>query len=200
MPPAIANTAILTFSGETQLTTELDDIETLVRTYRPRILRYVAFSIHDMDVAESITQDCFLKAYNSRASFRGDCAVSTWLISIAANLVRDHTRTQKFKFWRNVSNTAVDVTEMAQQIASNFASAERCMLAKEQVAHVQRALKELSAKQRSVFVMRFMEEMNLEEISHATQMPVATVKTHLHRAVTAIRAQLKTSTAKGVTR
>jgi len=51
---------------------ELDDIDALVRTYRPRLLRFVTFSIGDADLAESITQDCFLKAYNGRASFRGD--------------------------------------------------------------------------------------------------------------------------------
>jgi len=75
--------------------TELDDIETLVRTYRPRVLRFVAFSIGDPDLAESITQDCFLKAYNGRANFRGDCSVNTWLTSIALNLVRDQQRLQK---------------------------------------------------------------------------------------------------------
>lgn len=191
MPPAAANTAILAFAKEAARVTELDDIEQLVQKYRPRVLRYVAFSINDMDAAESITQDCFLKAYNSRAGFRGDCAVSTWLISIASNLVRDYTRTQKFKFWRNVRNTASDVTEMAQQIASKETSAERGMLAKEQVKLVHHAIEKLSVRQRSVFVMRFMEEMDLDEISKATQMPISTVKTHLHRAVVSIRAQLK---------
>lgn len=191
MPPAAVSTAILAFAKEAAQITELDDIDELVRVYRPRVLRYVSFAINDMDAAESITQDCFLKAYNGRASFRGDCAVSTWLISIASNLVRDYTRTQKFKFWRNVRNTAVDVTEMAQVIASQESSAERGMLAKEQVARVQSALVDLSPRQRSVFVMRFMEEMDLDEIAQATHMPVATVKTHLHRAVIAIRTRLK---------
>lgn len=190
MPPAAAQTAILGFATEATQISELDDIESVIRLYRPKVLRYVMFSINDVDAAESITQDTFLKAYNARASFRGDCALSTWLISIASNLVRDHTRTQKFKFWRNVRNTASDVTEMAQMIASRESGAERGMMAKEQVAHVQRAMEELSPRQRSVFTMRFMEEMDLSEIAQATGMPVATVKTHLHRAVMAIRAQL----------
>ncbi len=51
---------------------ELDDIDALVRTYRPRLLRFVTFSIGDPDLGESITQDCFLQAYNGRAHFRGD--------------------------------------------------------------------------------------------------------------------------------
>ena len=84
---------------------ELDDIDELVRLYWPRVLRYVTFSIGDRDLAESITQDCFLKAYKGRASFRGDCAVSTWLIGIANNLVRDQLRLKKFQFWRKANAT-----------------------------------------------------------------------------------------------
>ena len=96
---------------------ELDDIDELVRVYRSRILRYVVYSVKDYDLAETITQDCFFKAYSGRASFRGDCAVSTWLMSIANNLVRDQLRIQKFRFWRNVRATAIDVHEMASFFA-----------------------------------------------------------------------------------
>jgi len=190
MERTVDQTTILAFAQATRIS-ELDDIEALIRAYRPKVLRFVTFSINDVDAAESITQDCFLKAYNGRASFRGDCAVSTWLMSIAANLVRDHTRTQKFKFWRNFRNTAADVTELGQHLDSGETSAERRMLAREQVARVQDAIKDLSPRQRSVFVMRFLDEMDLAEIAATTGMPVATVKTHLHRAVTAIRGQLR---------
>jgi RNA polymerase sigma-70 factor (ECF subfamily) len=174
-------------------TSELDDIDSLVRTYRAKVFRYVVFSIGDVDLAETIVQDCFLKAYSNRASFRGDCSVSTWLMSIATNLVRDQVRTQKFKFWKNFRSSAADVTEMAQQIASRRTSAEGSMLAAERVEQVREALTQLSDKQRTVFVMRFLEEMELSEIAEATGMPVNTVKTHLHRAVTSIRGQLGAS-------
>src|ERR1700727_101483 len=87
---ALAFEAVMTpMQAVAQTGSELDDIDALVRTYRPRLLRFVMFSIGDADLAESITQDCFLKAYNGRASFRGDCAINTWLTSIAMNLIRD---------------------------------------------------------------------------------------------------------------
>ena len=98
--------------SERNILSELDDIDALVSLYRSRLLRYVTFSINDHDLAETITQDCFLKAYNGRASFRGDCAVVTWLFSIANNLIRDQLRTKKFQFWRKAKATSVDVTEM----------------------------------------------------------------------------------------
>lgn len=172
---------------------ELDDIEALVRAYRPRILRFVTFSIGDADLAESITQDCFLKAWAGRDKFRGDCSVSTWLTSIALNLVRDQQRLQKFRFWRQARATAIDVTEAANFLPSSETSPESRILAREQAEHVQTALQHLSPNQRVIFLMRFIEEMELSEIAQTLRMPVNTVKTHLHRALKSVRAHVGAS-------
>jgi RNA polymerase sigma-70 factor (ECF subfamily) len=179
--------------GVTRTGTELDDIDALVRTYRPRLLRFVAFSVGDADLAESITQDCFLKAYNGRDSFRGDCSVNTWLTSIAVNLIRDQQRLQKFRFWRQARATAIDVTDAANFLPSHESSPETRVLVQEKARQVQAAMKTLSDKQRTVFLMRFVEDMELQEIATATKMPLNTVKTHLHRALKSVRAQVGTS-------
>jgi RNA polymerase sigma-70 factor (ECF subfamily) len=169
--------------------TELDDIDALVRAYRPRLLRFVSFSIGDPDMAESIVQDCFVKAYNGRANFRGDCSVNTWLTGIALNLVRDQQRLQKFRFWRQARATAIDVTEAANFLPSHESSPEARVLAREQTLQVQAALQNLSPNQRTIFLMRFAEDMSLAEIAASIRMPINTVKTHLHRALKAVRAQ-----------
>lgn len=172
---------------------ELDNIDALVRTYRPRLLRFVTFSIGDADLAESITQDCLLKAYNGRASFRGDCSVNTWLTSIALNLIRDQQRLQKFRFWRQARATAIDVTDAANFLPSNEASPESRILVKEKAAQVVAALENLSPNQRTIFLMRFTEEMDLAEIAAVTKMPINTVKTHLHRALKSVRSQVSSA-------
>jgi RNA polymerase sigma-70 factor (ECF subfamily) len=174
---------------------ELDDIDALVRTYRPRLLRFVAFSIGDADLAESITQDCFLKAYNGRHNFRGDCSVNTWLTSIAVNLIRDQQRLQKFRFWRQARATAIDVTDAANFLPSNESSPESRVLVKEKASQVQAALENLSPNQRSIFLMRFADELDLSEIAALTKMPINTVKTHLHRALKSVRAQVGSAQA-----
>ena len=170
---------------------ELDDLESLVRTYRPRVLRFVAFSVGDADLAESITQDCFLKAYNARDRFRGDCSISTWLTSIAVNLIRDQQRLQKFRFWRQARATAIDVTDAANFLPSHESSPESRLLVKEKASQVFAALQTLSPNQRTVFLMRFAEELELSEIAAITNIPVNTVKTHLHRALKSVRAQVR---------
>lgn len=181
---------ILCVTGEATLT-ELDNIEALDRVYRSRLLRFVAYSTGDQDMAESIVQDCLLKAYNNRESFRGDCAVYTWLCHIATNLVRDQQRTRKFQFWRRIQKTAPDLSELSSLIPSRESSPESQILAREAAQQVAIALESLSLNQRTIFLMRFIEEMELQEICQATGMQISTVKTHLHRAVKAVRLTLR---------
>ena len=176
--------------AEERAVTELDDIDALVRNHRPRLLRFVTFSTGDPDLAETIVQDCLLKAYNARASFRGDSSVNTWLTSIAVNLVRDHQRTQKFRFWKQARASAIDVTDVASFIASEESGLEARLIARQKVAELSKIIETLSFNQRTIFLMKFSDEMELSEISEAMKMPVNTVKTHLHRALKAIRSQL----------
>jgi len=168
-------------------TTELDDVELLYRLYGAKVTRFLAFSLNDSDAAETLTQECFLKAYRTRAQFRGECAVGTWLIRIAFNLMRDHTGTEKFRFWKRVRSQALDVSEMGERLAGRERTAEAQMLTRERLAAVWDAVETLSARQRSVFLMRFVEEMEMEEIVDATGMKMGTVKSHLHRALAAVR-------------
>lgn len=172
---------------------ELDDIDGLVRNYRARILRFVTFSTGDPDLAETLTQECLLKAYKGRDSFRGDSSINTWLTSIALNLVRDHQRTKKFKFWKQAKATAVDVSDVASFVASDHTTQEAQLIAKEQVARLSTILETLSQNQRTIFLMKFSEELDLQEISKTMNMPINTVKTHLHRALKAVRGQLGAS-------
>jgi RNA polymerase sigma-70 factor (ECF subfamily) len=175
--------------GEATLT-ELDDIEALDRIYRARLLRFVAYATGDQDLAETIVQDALLKAYNGRESFRGDCSVYTWLAHIATNLMRDHQRTRKFQFWRRLQKTAPDLSEVSGLLPSRESSPESQLLACERARQVSVALDTLSTNQRTIFHMRFIDEMELDEICQATGMHNSTVKTHLHRAVKAVRLKL----------
>ena len=178
-------------SRRERMISELDDIETLVRTHRARLLRFVAFSVGDEDLAATIVQDCFLKAYTKRDQFRGDSSVSTWLTTIAVNLIRDHLRTRKLQFWRRAAKTYVDVMEVASVLPDAVSSPETQLLAREKAAAVTRILRTLSVNQRTVFLMRFSEGMELAAIASATGLKLSTVKTHLHRAVHTLRERLE---------
>jgi len=178
----------LTQLAREQAVLDLADFDEVVRLYRPRVFRFLLASLRDRDVAENLTQDCFLKAYMGRAHFRGDSSLSTWLMKIAMNLVRDYLRSKRLKFWTKTRETALDPVDVSDWIPDGRSSPEAAMIARTEVAHVWEAVSALPAKQRSVFVLRFVEEMELKEIAELTGMNPSTVKTHLYRALAAVRA------------
>lgn len=167
----------------------LEDMESVMAAYQQRIFRFHLMSIRDRDLAETLTQDTFLRAWSARANFRGDCSVLTWLMRIALNLVRDHTRTDRFRFWKRVSDTAVDVSDVAAHIPHRESTLESRLIASEQMTLVWDSVAALSERQRSIFILRFVDELELAEIAEIIDIPISTVKTHLYRALASIRAR-----------
>ena len=167
-------------------TAPIDDFDALVEQHWPRIYRFALASLRDREGAESVAQDCFLKAHRNRAAFRAGCSLQTWLMQIAINLVRDRVRSSRLQFWKR----AVDIDSVSGWITDGEASPENRALAKEQIAAVWTATARLSEKQRTVFLLRFVEDMPLAEIAAATGMKEGTVKIHLFRALEAVRKRL----------
>jgi RNA polymerase sigma-70 factor (ECF subfamily) len=113
--------------------------------------------------------------------------VGTWLIRIALNLARDHTRTGRFRFWKHISATAVDVDDVSASVPNREGSAEAQLIAKQQVKLIWETVADLSPRQRTIFLLRFLEEMEIPEIASVTGLPLGTVKSHLYRAINIIR-------------
>jgi RNA polymerase sigma-70 factor (ECF subfamily) len=173
-----------------------DDIASVHALYEARIFRFLLLSTRNRDLAHSLTQDTFLTAWRTRASFRGDCSIATWLNRLAVNLLRSHTRTETFKFWRRAEANAADVDDLTTHLHDHAASAEANLLAKEKLAAVWDTVEQLSATQRNIFLLRFVEEIEIPEIAQAMGMPVPTVKTHLYRALDRIRSTHQPTTKK----
>jgi len=170
--------------------TEIQDFDRVVQFYWPRILRFVLASVRDRDVAETLTQDCFWNAYRNRKAFRGDSSLHTWLMRIAVNSVRKAARNRRLQFWRRVERSAVDATSISNWLPDQRLSQEARALMHEQVQEVWNATSALSDRQRTVFLLRFMEEMTIREIADAAGLTENAVNVHLFRAVRAVRARL----------
>ncbi|HVC46810.1 MAG TPA: sigma-70 family RNA polymerase sigma factor [Terracidiphilus sp.] len=162
----------------------------VVDGHRSQIFRFLLASTRDADMAETLTQETFLKAHRSWSRFRGDSSAMTWLMRIAINLQKDHWRNRRLQFWRQTQASGVDVAEAGDWLPSGNPSQEQALLAREQVGHVWRAVEGLSERQRTVFLLRFVEEMNLSEIAATTGLSEGTVKAHLSRALARVRAAL----------
>lgn len=180
------------------ISTPFDDLAAVIGTYRPRIFRFLLASLRDPDLAETFTQETFLRAWNSRATFRGDCSVATWLTRIALNLVRDHTSTNRFRFWRRAATRSVDAAEIASFLPHPDSLVESRLIAAEQVTLLWQIVSTLSDRQRTIFLLRFVDEMDLAEIASVTGIPLSTVKSHLYRALAHIRKRYDESTRKAL--
>ena len=166
---------------------EIEDFERLVAQHRTRVLRFVFASVRDWDLAETLTQDCFWKAYKHRNTFRGECSTTTWLMRIAINLVRDHTRSRRFQFWRKAEQ--VQNAEINNWPDRSISPEDRAAV-NEQVQAVWEATKSLSERQRTVFLLRFVEDLDIAAIAQASGLTENAVNVHLFRAVRGIRKRL----------
>ena len=103
---------------------------------------------------------------------------------IAVNLAHDYRKNRRRAFWRRFSSTE----QMGHATVRDAQrSPERAVLDAELMAKVQFAVDRLPGRQRIVFLLRFIEEMSLDEIACTTGLEIGTVKTHLYRAVRAVR-------------
>jgi RNA polymerase sigma-70 factor (ECF subfamily) len=193
MESALTTIVDLAASRERAEGVAAQEFDQVVRLHQRRIYRVLLTLVRDQDLADNLTQECFLRAYQKRDSFRGEASIETWLIQIAINLARDDARNRRLQFWRSLFQWGPAAGSEAPtiEVPDHSPSPERVILAREQLAAVESILERLSPQQRSVFALRFFEELSLEEISEAMELTVGTVKAHLFRAVRAVRKKLK---------
>lgn len=185
-------TALISALGAAAQNITAEEFDALVRRHQRRVHRFLLMLLRDADEADNLTQECFLRAYQNLASFRGESSLETWLLRIAANLARDHARNRQTSFWKRLLGFEGDEEGgSAQHLPSGEASPEQVLLAREDVRAVWEVANRLSQRQRAVFVLRFVEEMELNEIATVLGLQVGSVKTHLFRALQTVRAKLR---------
>ena len=103
--------------------------------------------VRDRDAADNLTQECFLRAYLKRATFRGECRIETWLLRIAVNLARDHGKSRRVSFWKRLVGLEEREKGDAEprQFPAPGLSAEHALLVREELAAVWNALSSLFA-------------------------------------------------------
>ena len=170
----------------------LAEFDEVVRNHQRRVYRVLYVLLRDRDEADSLTQECFLRAYENLDRFRGDSSVQTWLMRIAVNLAKDHARNRRVSFWKHLLGI-----EDKKSDAESFdfpapgPTPEQAMLARAEVQAMWKAVASLSLQQQTIFTLRFVEELELSEIAGVLNVQVGTVKTQLFRAVHAVRSTLR---------
>ena len=157
-----------------------DSSEELVRRYQRPIAGYVFRMLGDYDASLDVTQEVFIKVYNSLHRYSSDYKFSTWLYRIAHNATIDHIR-------RNSYNTLSLETETADgayqlQIESRDPSPEKERERKEWRAEIDTVVKRLPPAYRELILLRHSQDLSYDEIAEVTGLPLGTVKNRLFRA------------------
>ena len=196
--PVLARSASWDAHAEARLLAA--DFDRVVREHQRRVYRVLYAILRDADAADTLTQECFLRAWQQRAGFRGEASIATWLRRIAVNLAIDHQRSRRASFWkrlfaaRDATDGAAgssDAPDALANLAAEGASLERRAIAQQQVARLWEVVAQLPMQQRAIFTLRFAEELTLDEIAQTMNLQIGTVKAHLFRAVHTVRSKMK---------
>jgi RNA polymerase sigma-70 factor, ECF subfamily len=102
-------------------------------------------------------------------------------------------RSGRFRFWQRVNTSAIDPTTIENQLRGHHQSPEAKVLTRELLGRVWNVVGGLSERQRHIFYLRFVRDMELSEIAVATGLKTSAIKTHLHRALRTVRVRIGTA-------
>ena len=166
-------------------------IDELIVQYQHRLLRYLLYLTGDRDLSEDLFQETWMRVLMRGAQFNGNSRFDTWLFTIARNLVIDIRRKRTMCSLEAMCDTGED--DRPFEIAAADRSPFELCEAKESGHRVAEAMLELEPLNREVLVLRFYEEMSLEEIATVTRAPLSTVKSRLYRGLAALKPHIAAS-------
>jgi RNA polymerase sigma-70 factor (ECF subfamily) len=164
----------------------------IVLRYKSKVYNFIHRMIPSMQDAEDLTQETFVRAYLSIRSFQSRASLNTWLFRIATNLCIDYSRKNKKSQGMaiSLSQDYDEDNETEREIPDQVFDPQRLLLNKELGNQLDKALRELPEKLRSVVLLYDMEGLSYEEIAAIAGCPLGTVKSRLYNARSALREKL----------
>lgn len=162
----------------------------IVELYQDKLYRVCFRMLGNMHEAEDIAQEAFVRAFINIHTFDTNRKFSTWLYRIGTNLCIDRIRKKKPDYYLDAEVAGTEGLNMYSQIAASEELPEDQVMKMEMQDRVQYEISRLPDKYRAVIVLKYMEDLPLQEISDILEMPLGTVKTRIHRGREALRKQL----------
>lgn len=170
-----------------------DAFKTLVRQYE-RLVLQIVFRMVKRDVdREDLCQDIFLKVYDKLQGFRFGSKLSTWIGSIAYNTCVNHLRKNRIMLVEQYEREDEEGYYSSINVLEQSDSRDRpdeLFVTKEAKIHLWNLVDELKPLQQTVIVLFHQQEMKMEEIAEILNMPMGSVKSHLHRGRQALKSKL----------
>ena len=164
-------------------------LDRLIELYQHRLLRYLLFLTGKREVAEDLFQETWMRVLLRGAQYNGKARFDTWLFAIARNLVIDLSRKRTMASLEEMASGGEDdrpyeIAVTGPSPLDQFQSGENC-------AEISEVLLKLDSNYREVLVLRFYEELSLDEIASVTHAPLSTVKSRLYRGLAALKPEME---------
>jgi len=159
----------------------------LVARHQGRAYRLAWSLLRDAEDARDLSQEAFLRVYRTAAGFRGEAKFSTWFYRILVNLCLDHRR--RGRWWRRLTRGGGDdpADEVLDRQPAPAADPAERLGDDEVMTRVWAEVDRLSPRQRAALLLQVQEDLATNEIADVLACSEATVRVHLHRAVSALR-------------
>jgi RNA polymerase sigma-70 factor (ECF subfamily) len=151
----------------------------IVLRYKDRLLNFIYRFMNDIDKAEDLVQDTFLKLYTHKHSYKEIAKFSTWLYTIAGNLAK--TELRKIKRRKTFSVTDLSYNDQEFIISDIDTGPDEDIISRNLEKNIQSALNELQNEFRTVIILRDIQELSYEEISSIIGVPLGTIKSRINR-------------------
>jgi RNA polymerase sigma-70 factor (ECF subfamily) len=139
--------------------------------------------VGDYDSALDLTQDVFIRVYNSLARYRSEFKFSTWIYKIAHNAAIDHLRRSAAREQALTDGTGEERAEVVERRLSPEQESER----NERCSEIEMVVQSLPHAYRELIVLRHSNDLSYDEIAEVTGLPLGTVKNRLFRARESMR-------------
>ena len=164
----------------------------IVDRFRGKIFGLVYRMVKNREEAQDLTQETFIKAFNSLATFNSEYAFSTWLYKIAANTCIDHFRKKRLKTFPLDNPITVKDSQIQREFPDRHEiEPDNKLLSKERKNIIDQAIDRLPQKYKQVIYLRHKVEKSYEEIAEELDLPLGTVKVRIFRAREMLKKILK---------
>tara|TARA_B100001540_G_C15789191_1_gene634636 strand:+ start:143 stop:718 length:576 start_codon:yes stop_codon:yes gene_type:complete len=150
----------------------------LVFRYKDKILNFLYRFVYDMDLAEDLAQETFLKVYLKKDSYREISKFSTWMYTIASNLAKTELRKIKRRKTYSISEIS-DVDREVNFFVQDENSDDKLDDNESNILH--ESIFELEEDFRTIIILREIQELSYENISKILKLPLGTVKSRINR-------------------
>jgi RNA polymerase sigma-70 factor (ECF subfamily) len=167
-------------------------LDQLIVRYQHRLLRYLLFLTGSRELAEDLFQEVWMRVLVRGGQFNGKARFDTWLFTIARNLVIDYRRKRTLASLDELfDGSSDDDRPMSFEISDGQPTPFDRIVGGEDRARVAEAMLSLDTVYREVLVLRFHEDLSLQEIAAVTRAPLSTVKSRLYRGLAALKPHLE---------